>query len=80
MTCLSEQHFTEGDETEDDLDDDNIDYSIIDREVKEGRLTAVLMEEVRPLDMVCRGISINCIRMCPPIIAERNSPIRLRSS
>ena len=26
---LSEQHFTEGDEMEDDLDDDNIDYIII---------------------------------------------------
>ena len=27
---LSEQHFTEGDETEDNLDDDNIDYIIIE--------------------------------------------------
>ena len=27
--------------------------------------------------MVCRGIRIICIRMCLPIIAERNSPIRL---
>ena len=33
------------------------------------------MEEVCPLDMVCREISINCIRMCLPIIAERNALI-----
>lgn len=33
---LSEQHFTEGDEMEDDLDDDNIDYIIIE-EIERSR-------------------------------------------
>ena len=39
---------------------------------------AVLIEEVCPLDMVYTGISIKCIRMCLPLIAEKNSPIYLR--
>ena len=29
--------------------------------------------------MICRGVSINCIRICSPIIAERNLPICLRT-
>ena len=33
---LSEQHFTEGDEIEDNLDDDNIDYIIIE-EIERSR-------------------------------------------
>ena len=33
---LSEQHFTEGDEMEDDLNDDNIDYIIIE-EIERSR-------------------------------------------
>ena len=34
--ALSEQHFTEGDEMEDNLDDDNIDYIIIE-EIERSR-------------------------------------------
>ena len=36
VVYLSEQHFTEGDEMEDDLDDDNIDYIIIE-EIERSR-------------------------------------------
>ena len=36
MPPLSEQHFTEGDEMEDDLDDDNIYYIIIE-EIERSR-------------------------------------------